>query len=494
MATGNHIIHRLVFHIEVPRRDMAKKVQDEVSRHFEDVLLKQLNQLLDSIDVADHILIDKLNIDLGTATLENMHNELPAILSKALLAAIDPLPTQDADARETETSVLKIREQQKAFKVFCHFLQTGGLPWYAGTDARWVKREDAWLEQISITIAGSSSDKKQLLQLIGHSAIALNRLFTQFSAAFVKKLTTVLWGGNVDELQHYIDVAVQETLKNNNIAPGQLQDSSVFFEKLILVIALLTGKRDSSFIPTLQKWIAALGNTSSYTAINPIQIAGDMVQLMEAVKASETELQSSDQIKTKDVSDKEVAKKNTPLKDEPAKQETPDEDDTDGVFVAQAGLVILHPFLEYFFKDFGLLQNNDFVDDPARQLAVHLLHYLATGNTNAFEYDLQFEKFLCKWPPALPLERMLTLPDGMVNEADNMLFTVIKYWKSLKNTSPAGLREAFLRRGGKLIEKENPARLIVEKKDMDILLATLPWGLGVIKLPWIAEPFYVEWA
>jgi hypothetical protein len=126
---------------------MAKKVQDEVSRHFEEVLLKQLNQLLDQIDLPGHVLIDKLNLDLGTATLENIHTELPAILNKALQEAIYPGPMPDTDA--AEISVLKLTEDQKAFRVFCHFLQTGSLPWYAATNTIWLQQEDEWLISIS---------------------------------------------------------------------------------------------------------------------------------------------------------------------------------------------------------------------------------------------------------------------------------------------------------------------------------------------------------
>jgi len=91
------------------------------------------------------------------------------------------------------------------------------------------------------------------------------------------------------------------------------------------------------------------------------------------------------------------------------------------------------------------------------------------------------------------LEREVEIPQRMLDEGDNMLRTVIKYWKALKNTSPGGLREAFLIRNGKLIEAEQPARLIVERMDLDILLSSLPWGIGVVKLPWMNEPFYVEW-
>jgi hypothetical protein len=33
----------------------------------------------------------------------------------------------------------------------------------------------------------------------------------------------------------------------------------------------------------------------------------------------------------------------------------------------------------------------------------------------------------------------------------------------------------------------------VEKKGYDILLDYLPWGLGLVKLPWMNKPIYVLW-
>ncbi|SDD67747.1 hypothetical protein SAMN05216464_102255 [Mucilaginibacter pineti] len=493
MATSNHIIHRVVFHIEIPRRSMAKKVQDEVSRHFEEVLLKQLNQLLDHIDFPGHVLIDKLNLDLGTATLENIHTGLPAILNKALQEVIYPQSIPDTDT--AEISVLKLTEDQKAFRVFCHFLQTGSLPWYAVANSYWLQQEDEWLIPISKVMVDNIAAKRQLLDLINNTPIALSRLFMQFGQAFIKKLVAVLLGVAVDEVQQYIERTLKLILTMQQgevlISADEVKASLLFFEKLLLTITLLTGKQDLAFMPPLQKWMVAIGDTVNYTTINPIQIAADLVR-----SAGITQTSSSGELpKISPSGVDEAFGLDKPSKiNKSAKQETPGEDDTQGIYVGQAGLVILHPFLEYFFKDFGLLQNNDFVDEPARQLAANLLHYLATGNTNSFEHDLQFEKFLCNWPLSKPIDRLLTIPDGMLTEADGMLRTVIKYWKSLKNTSPDGLREAFLQRSGKLLEQENPARIIIEKKDMDILLGTLPWGLGVIKLPWISEPFYVEWA
>jgi hypothetical protein len=41
---------------------------------------------------------------------------------------------------------------------------------------------------------------------------------------------------------------------------------------------------------------------------------------------------------------------------------------------------------------------------------------------------------------------------------------------------------------------EGSWRLQVEQKAIDILLGSLPWGLNVVKLPWMESMLMVEWS
>jgi hypothetical protein len=34
---------------------------------------------------------------------------------------------------------------------------------------------------------------------------------------------------------------------------------------------------------------------------------------------------------------------------------------------------------------------------------------------------------------------------------------------------------------------------VVENKTHDVLLSFLPWGYGIIKLPWLERPLFVDW-
>ncbi|WP_413667096.1 contractile injection system tape measure protein [Mucilaginibacter sp. Mucisp86] len=496
MAGSTHIIHKLVLDIEVPHRDAARKAQDEAVRYFELVLLKKLEQLLDDMDVPAHVLIDKIDLNLGAGKLEDVFEQLQASLAKALEPVLNPAVLPGSDEPDNEISYSLLTEEQQTFSVFVYFLDTGRLPWYVVASAEWLQHEDIWLSKLSGLLINDKSYQVKLIKLFKGSQLILSRLFSQFSITFIKKLAPVLLNIDARELQEKLDAAIGEirALASGQSTGDQAALSSAeltgktehIIEKLLLMIFLRTGNNDFPGSSAAHKKLAALwyenlNGSGAMPTLNLIQIA-------------ETVIQSAEN-KPVQPANKLVQPVNKPVvtPDHASETEMKKEEELEGRYVNQAGLVLLHPFLEYFFKDFGLLQDNDFVDLPARQLAIHLLHYLGTGNVKGFEYDLGFEKFLCSWPAREPLERDIEIPQRMLDEGDNMLRTVIKYWKALKNTSPGGLREGFLIRKGKLIEAEQPVRLIVERMDLDILLSSLPWGIGVIKLPWMDGPFYVEW-
>jgi hypothetical protein len=488
MAGSTHIIHKLVLDIEVPHRNTAQKVQDDAVRYFEQVLLKKLEQLLDNMDFTAHVLIDRIDLDLGKGKLEDVFEQLQESLSKALELALNPGFTPDGDEPDNAISHSILTDEQQAFNVFVYFLNTGRLPWYAVAAIEWLQQEDVWLSKLSAVLINDIACQTKLSNLFKGSQLTLARLFSQFSIPFIKKLVLVLFRVETFEIQKQVDVIIagirdlitgQPVKGNSDILLTGLNNIARFIEKLLLMIYLRTGLNELPGSGAILKKLIVLvaGELNASPAISTVTL----------IQIADKALQSTES--------KPILPNNKPIATPDNTPETNSEnaEEVAGTFVNQAGLVILHPFLEYFFKDFGLLQDNDFADLPARQLAVHLLHYLGTGNVNAFEYDLYFEKFLCRWPAEEPLEHEVEIPQRMREEGDNMLRTVIKYWKGLKNTSPGGLREAFLMRNGKLIEAEQPARLIVERMDLDILLSSLPWGIGVIKLPWMGEPFYVEW-
>jgi hypothetical protein len=168
-------------------------------------------------------------------------------------------------------------------------------------------------------------------------------------------------------------------------------------------------------------------------------------------------------------------------------------DDERGVFIRNAGLVLLWPFFPQLFERAGLVKGISFVSESAAYRAVHLLQYMVDGKEQTPEYNLVLNKILCNISKAKPVEKDVALTDEEKNMANQLLGAAIKHWGALGETSSVGLQETFLQRGGQLFFFESKCELRVERKAFDKLLIRLPWGLSPIKLPWMNKPLYVEW-
>jgi len=173
---------------------------------------------------------------------------------------------------------------------------------------------------------------------------------------------------------------------------------------------------------------------------------------------------------------------------------SPPPNDTDYWYVNHAGVVLLHPFLEPLFTALGYYLDGAFVDDPARQRAVYLTHYLATGAHESYEEDLSLCKLLCGWPVSGPPARLTApLTDTDRREADEVLRSVIEHWPAIGTATPEGLREGFFARDGRLHAGENGWRVTVERRGQDILLGKLPWGISMVRAGWHEAFIKVDW-
>jgi len=188
---------------------------------------------------------------------------------------------------------------------------------------------------------------------------------------------------------------------------------------------------------------------------------------------------------------------NQPAQEKPGREEDllfrEEELPEEGILIPQAGVILVHPFLSVFFQRLGLLDGKAFTDLDARQQAIYLLHYLATGERTAPEYQLVLPKMLCGYALDMPLPGDIQLTDEACAEGDLVLENVLQRWEKLKNSSVDALREGFLRRNGKLHNKNGRLSLQVETGAIDVLLDFLPWNLSLVKLPWLKDILYVEW-
>jgi hypothetical protein len=162
-----------------------------------------------------------------------------------------------------------------------------------------------------------------------------------------------------------------------------------------------------------------------------------------------------------------------------------------GLYLDNAGLVLLHPFLPQLFNALAIADGEMLLQ---AERALGLLHFLATGQTSAPEYELVLPKVLCNVALTEPVAAIAMTADE-IEEAEALLMAVVRHWDVLKNTSIDGLRGTFLLRAGKIRQLNDGDWLLqVESKSFDILLEQLPWGFGAVKLPWMPKMLWVEWA
>jgi hypothetical protein len=164
----------------------------------------------------------------------------------------------------------------------------------------------------------------------------------------------------------------------------------------------------------------------------------------------------------------------------------------EGIYVNNAGLVLLHPFFHTYFTRLQLITNGKFNDTVAQQRAVHLLQLLVYGNSEQPEHALVLNKILCNFPMEMPLE-----PTQFTEEERQLSLQLIgaatQQWEKMKNTSVEGFRASFLQRDGVLWQADGAWYLKVKSRSYDIILQTLPWSMGMIKPSWADKILYTEW-
>lgn len=165
----------------------------------------------------------------------------------------------------------------------------------------------------------------------------------------------------------------------------------------------------------------------------------------------------------------------------------------DDLYIQNAGLVILVPFLNRFLTTLKLVEANQFISKESAQRSALMLQYLVDDSLVSAESALSLNKLMCGLELSAPMPAQLLLTAIEAEECGAFLTAIIQNWAALRNISISGLQSAFLQRTGLLRRHHDGWRLQVEHQTHDILLDQLPWSIRVIKLPWMPEILYVDW-
>ena len=182
--------------------------------------------------------------------------------------------------------------------------------------------------------------------------------------------------------------------------------------------------------------------------------------------------------------------------EKPVKKEippTPEGLPPESIYIANAGLILLWPFLGRYFRRLNLVGAKDFNDEASRMRGILLIQYLVTGKKEAPEYELALNKLLCGADMDMQIDMEIDITEEEINLTNSLLTGAITNWEKLKGTRIGTFRETFLQRNGSLYYMNNRWELKVEKKAYDLLLETLPWGIQMIQMSWMKERLVVLW-
>lgn len=435
----NHMIRQQYVHVEVNGTEsdglaLQRRLPD-LCHHW---LTPAIEQVLERCAPPDgHLYIERLEIDIGTLTLGRLEQVLPELVALALERAIrEQAPAEGASpAALGDAPVQHKTARQSIDEAFIYFLETGSLPWsFRLPEGNNLEQAilQAWRE-VSTSGNTSRAVNDAVLQVL-ESATVRQRLFWQFSPAFLETLLALLSPEAKSVLERHW--------------PGRTPITPAETNRL---------ERTGPIRPTDLGGLPLSSPISEETPINISEYpaAGE---IRAALAAGE-------------------------IREHPEARE--------GIYIENAGLVLLHPFLPQFFRALDIAAEDALVQ-PERALC--LLHFLTTGQSMAPEYALILPKILCNIPLLAPVETSLGLTDAETEEAVALLEAVIHHWDVLRNTSPDGLRGTFLLRPGKVSRRDDGDWLLqVESNSVDILLNQLPWGISMIKLPWMDMMLWVEW-
>lgn len=536
-----HTIKKQVIQITAMRHEDIYSIQQAASEYFYRTILPALEEMFNELTGEEELLsIEKMEIDLGfiqwhqqqkNISIANLQGVLRQQIRKKLEIPQAGFQSQHLSPFTAKPNATKIPLRLHAADQWMYYMENGVLPWGL------FQVSPDWQTKVLETFATTSIYANRLRRLIQTSPKALARIQREHDSDFLIQLTGILTAKAHTQLDEWIPELQSINLiiyssESKPLSAIHNPEPSVLWRTILKAAARAESGTSTETLAknVLIEWLEQ--NPVTYDTYREIK---KLARLTAAILDEEQIVRHIvDQPANRDLTKKSNPKKlnakspkknnredspeessardtrkNTGQKAEigvppSATSETqnkdtnlsvfsPSEIPKEGLFVAHAGLVLIHPFLRFLFKNTALFKEGIFQSTAAKEQAVMLVHYLATGTLRGEEHLLAIPKIICGWPLDTPLQEYRKLQAIEQQEADDLLNAAISQWSILKNTSIEGLRESFLQRNGKVQTRSNGIYIQVEKASIDVLLDHLPWNLGLIKLPWLNELIHVEW-
>jgi hypothetical protein len=480
-----HIIQKQTIEIEFENIDDSFGVQDRVAQVFYENLQPRMEILLDEMFGKDqYASIDKLEIDCGVLSIENWEQEFTAQAMLKMKEGLVQVSRQKID--------VNVKEETNAAETFFFFLENGYLPW---------KKRISTISELEQRIKVEDEFIIRLKKLILQKLHVAKRLASQFSEEFISKLLTAYTQNRKQEAELLSAITEKVNAMESVLLRQDRNQKQLINETFLTVFASENYKiREIEFFTFLLSKVENNDNLKSETGeiIRKLHAQPEKRNLEKEEILMESGLNQR-QEKASEKPDEPIALENQEpalrLRSVPENQKQFSESTkpSDTIYINNAGLVLLHPFLPALFSHLKLIEENAWIDEAFVYKAILAMQFMVNGKDEIEEFDLVLNKILCGIDNEEVVPTTILPDEETKTECDVLLMEVIKHWDVLKNTSIAGLREGFLQRSGKLSRVDDGWLLQVEQKAIDVLLNHLPWGIGIIKLPWMNEILVVEW-
>ncbi|MBB6330968.1 hypothetical protein HNP24_001918 [Chryseobacterium sediminis] len=469
----NHIIQKVFVEITVNNKSKALSIKDDINSFLSIDVLPEIENHIMALEykLAGHTLQIphlELNVDVKSSTLNTELKDKIAELFKEELSEVAKPVEISSQETENETKAYLVDDQEKILKAFIYFLEEGTMPWWNSESNSMAILESSVFDRL----ISAGSFQKSIVSVLSKENVR-NRIINQLSNEQIAQLCLAILKNK--ELKINLNTDTIHHLSKLNHT-----DRIAIWRLVFNVISEYFNTSDNHPREYLLQEFSAAKELSLSTTKNNHQNRKTIVKIFPFI----TENEISESIKVIAADQPEDVKPLDPIQENVNQNEEQ--------YIQNAGLILIHPFVKTLFEHCELI-------DPKTQqltdaeLCAHLLHYIATGRTNAPEYDMIFEKFLCNIPMNQTINRHIKLSRKHKTQAKNVIESVQHNWAPMKKSSAALVQNEFFQRPGKLVITDSDYTLTVERKTQDILLEKLSWGIGLVKLPWHKKFIFVNW-
>ncbi|MCX8525305.1 contractile injection system tape measure protein [Chryseobacterium formosus] len=489
----DHIIQKVFVEITVNNKEKAFSIKEDISSFLSIDVFPEIEKYINALEykLDDHTLQIprlELNLDVKNSSLNAELKDKIAQLFKDELSEITKPITNSDQETENDSKAYLIDNQEKIIQTFIYFLEKGYMPWW-NSDTDGIP----FLEStVFNTLILNNNFQKRIRSILPNENVK-ERIINQLSNEQIAQLCLSI--SKNKELKINLETDIIQHISKLNHAERQIVWG--------LVLNVLSEHLNSSTINLKEYFLQQIVKIESFSH-NLSKVKANYQKLRIVAKIfplikEEEILESIESIKNNTINNSENAKNSAETvykTDETLNNILSQKDENlikeDGQYVQNAGLILIHPFIKTLFEYCNLLHPKTHqLTDP--ESCAHLLHYIATGKTNAPEYDMTFEKFLCNIPINQTINRHIKISRKHKTQAKNVIESVQHNWNPMKKSSAALLQNEFFQRSGKLVASDHDFTLTIERKTQDILLDKLGWGISMIKLPWQEKFILVNW-